>query len=525
MATNSRLDRTGVLYAGSAVGSGLGALLAFTHTPWLVAIGLLLVIAGPMTIASNLRRQLHATGHLPSDAGREPDDAAETTRPDLTHRFSLAHPVSGLPLREALLARMNADQIGVLGAIAFADFERLSAFDVELAERAFAVSTSRLRRMLPADRFAAQVDRGHIGLWIVGLDEDAVRAELDAIGYALGEAIDIDGQQIEPQIRIRAARFDASSGMEASVFLARTLASFALPTDAIGALQKPVADYADLARDRYALEQDLRRAVERRELSLAYQPLIDAREGRVCGAEALIRWSHPERGLVSPARFVPIMEAMGLASEIGLWVLNSAVREAQGWRGQGLGGLRVAVNVSSLQLERDDLPLLVERTLQHHDLPATALEIELTESVATSDADHCRRIFEALRAMGVKLAVDDFGTGYSGFSSLRALVFDKIKIDREFVTDVDRRSDSQAICHSIIALGRGLGIRVLAEGVERREEYEWLRRHGCCHFQGYYFGVPMAGAAFTAFTRDTARLEELLRLDAGPNRIHQRLRA
>lgn len=513
-----------MLSAGSVVGSGAGALLAFTQNPWLVAVGLLLVIAGPLAIVLSLRHQLYAATHGASGAPPEAE-AFETARPDLARRLSLAHPVSGLPLREALLARMNADQVGVLGAIAFADFERLSAFDVGLAERAFAVSTGRLRRMLPADRFAAQVDRGHIGLWIGGVDEAAVRTELDAIGYALGEAIDIDGQQIEPQIKIRAARFDASAGMEAGVFLARTLASFALPTDAIGAPQKPVADYADLARDRYVLEQDLRRAVERRELSLAYQPLIDATEGRVCGAEALIRWAHPERGLVSPARFVPIMEAMGLASEIGLWVLNGAVREAQGWRAQGLHGLRVAVNVSSLQLERDDLPLLVQRTLQHHDLPATALEIELTESVATSDADHCRRIFEGLRAMGVKLAVDDFGTGYSGFSSLRALTFDKIKIDREFVTDVDRRADSQAICHSIIALGRGLGIRVLAEGVERRAEYEWLRRHGCRHFQGYYFGMPMEGAAFAAFARDSARLAELLRLDAGPNRIHEKLRA
>jgi EAL domain-containing protein (putative c-di-GMP-specific phosphodiesterase class I) len=127
--------------------------------------------------------------------------------------------------------------------------------------------------------------------------------------------------------------------------------------------------------------------------------------------------------------------------------------------------------------------------------------------------------------MGVKLAVDDFGTGYSGFSSLRALAFDKIKIDREFVTDVDTRTDSQAICQSIIALARGLGIRVLAEGVERREEYEWLRRHGCQHFQGFYFARPMSGEAFIAFVRDTARLTELLRLGVTPKQIEERLRA
>lgn len=440
------------------------------------------------------------------------------------HRMAAAHPVSRLPLREALLARMNADQFGLLGALAFADFERLTAFDPRLGERVFAASAARLRQMLPVHRFVAQVDRGQIGLWFADGDISDARAELDAISYALSEAIEIEGQRIVPQVKSRIARFDIAAGLDAGAFLARTLASFALPADVVATTDRSVADYADSARDRYALEQDLRQAIERRELRLAFQPLIDAGRGRVAGAEALIRWTHPQRGPIPPARFVPIMEAMGLANEIGLWVLNAAAREAQNWRAHGLDQLRIAVNVSSLQLERDDLPVLVQRTLQHHDLPATALEIELTESVATSDAGHCRRIFGQLRAMGVKLAVDDFGTGYSGFASLRALAFDKIKIDREFVTDVDRRPDGQAICQSIGALGRGLGIRVLAEGVERREEYEWLRRHGCQHFQGYYFGRPMDGAAFVAFVQDTGQLADLLELDAGPGRIEKRLR-
>jgi EAL domain-containing protein (putative c-di-GMP-specific phosphodiesterase class I) len=245
----------------------------------------------------------------------------------------------------------------------------------------------------------------------------------------------------------------------------------------------------------------------------------------VCGAEALLRWQHPERGFVSPARFVPVMEAIGLASEIGAWVLNAAVREASEWRARGFSELRMAVNVSGVQLERDDLPILVERTLQRHALTAGCLEIELTESVATSNADHCRRIFQQLRDMGVKLAVDDFGTGYSGFSSLRTLRFDKIKIDREFVSNVDTRSDSQAICQSIIALARGLGIRVLAEGVERQAEYAWLRRHGCHHFQGYYFSRPLDADRFAVFVRDTRALDRLLSLGGERQTIVERLSA
>ena len=435
-------------------------------------------------------------------------------------RKSTAHPVSGLPLREALLARMSADRTGMLGAIAFSDFERLTAFDPALGERVFAAATGRLRAMLPADRLPAQVDRGRVALWFPGATPEAARAELDAIGYALGQSIDVDGREVVPEVKLRLARFDAGDALEPRTFLARTLASFTLPDGAVDPASAP-DDYARLARERYALEQELRQAIARRELRLVFQPLIDAGQGCVSGAEALIRWDHREFGSVPPSTFVPVVEAMGLASEFGLWALNSALREARDWAAQGLGHLRVAVNVSGLQLERDDLPVLVQRTLQRHELPATALEIELTESVATSDAEHCRCVFETLRAMGVKLAVDDFGTGYSGFASLRNLAFDKIKIDREFVTAIDTRRDSQAICQSMIALGRGLGIRVLAEGVERREEYDWLRRHGCQHFQGYHFSAPLTPEAFVAYARNTAGLAAALRPKGARDRIQE----
>jgi EAL domain-containing protein (putative c-di-GMP-specific phosphodiesterase class I) len=287
----------------------------------------------------------------------------------------------------------------------------------------------------------------------------------------------------------------------------------------------PMVDQAETARDRYALEQDLRQAIDRREFRLVYQPLIDASQGCVGGAEALIRWEHPTRGLISPSCFVPMIEAMGLAQEMGMWALNTAVRDACGWAALGHNRLRVAVNVSSLQLNSGDLPQMVLRTLQSHGASASQLEIELTESVATSDTEQCRVIFQALRAMGVKLAVDDFGTGYSGFSTLRTLAFDKIKIDREFVTDVDTRSDSQAICQSIIALGRGLGIRVLAEGIERFAEYEWLRRHGCHHFQGYYFDQPMTSEALVAFVRDRDALADRLNTRIDATKIMERLTA
>ena len=509
--------------AGTVALCGRGETIPSLVTLLIVSIG----ANGLLLLAGRRRRNLDgkATGQArPALAADSVPIVAPEQASPIRHHRSPTHPVSGLPVREALLAQMNADRRGLLGAIALADFDRLSAFDPTLAEQVFAIVTARLQTMLPRGRFAAQVDRGQVGLWFGPAASEAdARPELDAIAYALSEEVSVDGQRITPQIKMRLACFDADGAVEANAFVARTLASFSLAAGTPAGAEQ-LTDYAGVAQDRFSLEQDLRQAISRRELRLEYQPLIDAGAGRVSGAEALIRWDHGDRGAIAPTRFIPIVEAMGMASEIGLWALNAAARQASEWRAGGLDNLRMAVNVSGLQLERDDLPILVQRTLERHQLGPTALEIELTESVATSDADHCRRIFQALRAIGVKLAVDDFGTGYSGFSSLRTLAFDKIKIDREFITAVDQRADSQAICQSIIALGRGLGIRVLAEGVERREEYEWLRRHGCLHFQGFYFARPLSGEAFAAFARQRTTLATLLAI-GGADIIETRLKA
>ncbi len=456
----------------------------------------------------------------------------ETSFAALDRRLNQRHTVSGLPTREPLLARMTEDGRGVLGVVALIDFDRLCAFDPALGERVLLAIVDRMARMLPTDRLVAHVDRAHLALWFgPGVGDDAATAQLDAIGYALGDAIPDGAREILPEIRVRLGRY-SDDGASPQALLARTLASFTLapgtPATTTGkGTGTPLLDPATAAGERYALEQDLRQAIGRGEFQMHFQPLIDAGARRVCGAEALIRWRHPTRGAVPPSRFVPVMEAMGLAHEIGLWTLNAATREARGWQVQGLAGLRVAVNVSGHQLERDDMGALVERTLARHSLGPDALEIELTEGVATGDSDRARRLFDSLRALGVRIAIDDFGTGYSSFATLRTLSFDKIKIDREFITGVDVRRDSQAICQSIIALGRGLGIRVLAEGVERAEEYHWLCRHGCAHFQGYYFSPPLVGADFVSFVRDTDGLATLLTPGPGhvPRSITERLTA
>ncbi|WP_432767552.1 MAG: EAL domain-containing protein [Sphingopyxis sp.] len=425
----------------------------------------------------------------------------------IERRLIERHGVSGLPTREPLLDRMEADGSGVLGAFALDDFERLAGFDPDFAERVLMAIVGRIARMVPADRLIAHVDQAHFAIWYgKDVDPSRARAEIDSISYALGGSVTVDQREILPSISTRCAAL--IDGITPQLLLTRTLASFAL--EDMPETHELSAEAIAQVQERYAMEQDLRSAIGRAEFHLFFQPLIDASSQCVTGAEALIRWNHSERGSVPPAQFMPIVEASGLAEEVGLWVLNAAARQASEWQGAPSGPLQIAINISANQLHNPDFPQFLSRTLHNHSLDAACLEIELTEGVASTDDAELARLFAEIRALGVKIAIDDFGTGYSSFSTLRQLTFDKIKIDREFVTDVHRRPHSQAICQSIIALGRGLDIRVLAEGVETAAEYRWLARHGCRFFQGYYFARPLAPADFVKFLDDRASLVALL---------------
>jgi EAL domain-containing protein (putative c-di-GMP-specific phosphodiesterase class I)/GGDEF domain-containing protein len=428
-------------------------------------------------------------------------EAIDAAIDPIRHRLVRRHRGTGLPTREPLLAAMRADltdrRHGTLCIFEFCDFDRLSAFDLDIADEAIMLLAGRISRMVGDHALVAQIDRARIGAWFRAGDREVIRSEIDAICYALSETITIDDQDILPEIASgRASAPDDGEGADQLMMAAiATLAGIQRRIDHGGGAAAPVAWRA---RDAFALEQDLHHAITRGEFELAYQPLVDAGASRICGAEALIRWHHPQRGLIMPSQFIPLVEASGMAHDIGMWALNTACRQARAWQRGGLAGLSVAVNLSACQLEQDDLPVMIARTMSRHGLGAGMLEVELTETVAAGDTLRARKLFEGLRARGVSIAIDDFGTGYSSLSYLRQLSFDKLKIDREFVTDVDSRPASQAICQSVIALGRGLGIHVLAEGVERAEEFDWLTQHGCTLFQGFYFGRPMAPRDFSA---------------------------
>jgi len=247
-------------------------------------------------------------------------------------------------------------------------------------------------------------------------------------------------------------------------------------------------------RDQAELLQDLRSAIERHQLHLYYQPKIDAFSLQVTGAEALLRWEHPRRGMVSPTVFIPLAERHGLIGSIGLWVVNEACRQAAEWRSQGLR-MRMAVNISGHQMRQDDLVQHIVNALQRHNIRPERLTCEITESVAMEDTAHTREAFERLRRAGLHVSIDDFGTGYSSLAALRKLPAAELKIDRAFVTDLATSEQARGIAKAIVQMAHTLGLRVVAEGVETEAQRDLLVGLGCDELQGYLFARPMTAAS------------------------------
>ncbi|NVM77422.1 EAL domain-containing protein (putative c-di-GMP-specific phosphodiesterase class I) [Duganella sp. SG902] len=254
------------------------------------------------------------------------------------------------------------------------------------------------------------------------------------------------------------------------------------------------------ARERLRIEGALRSALERQEFVLHYQPQVDLRSGRVVGMEALLRWQHPELGMVAPHRFIGLAEETGLIVEIGAWVLRTACAQARGWIDDGHGQLRIAVNLSPRQFGEPQLLSAIAEVLRDTGLPPSCLDIELTEGLFMHDVAQAVELLHKLKALGLALSIDDFGTGYSSFSYLRHFPIDVLKIDRSFVSDIGEDGEA-AIVVSIIALAHNLKLRVIAEGVETAGQLDYLRRHGCDEIQGYYFSPPLPAADFEQLLR------------------------
>ena len=255
------------------------------------------------------------------------------------------------------------------------------------------------------------------------------------------------------------------------------------------------------ARHRASIISALRKALDRDEFHLVYQPRMSLSDGSITGVEALLRWNSPELGEISPAVFVPLAEESGLILAIGNWVIREACARLEAWRRLGLLDLSVGINVSVLQLLRGNLADYLETMLHAHGLPADRIELELTESMVMQNAQQATAVLNALRGVGVSLAIDDFGTGYSSLVYLKRLPIDTLKIDKEFVDDLTRDPDDEAITSTIITMGHSLGLNVIAEGVETEEQLDFLREHGCDEIQGHWLSRPLGAEQCLAFIR------------------------
>lgn len=251
------------------------------------------------------------------------------------------------------------------------------------------------------------------------------------------------------------------------------------------------------AVERQSLESALYRALEKQEFFLHFQPKVNLKTGEITGVEALLRWRHPERGLMPPSQFIPIAEDCGLILPIGRWVMDAACRQAQAW--QSAGKLPVAVNVSAAEFRAPGFVDGVRAVLKDTGLDAHCLELELTERVLMDDAESTATVLQELKSMGVGLAIDDFGTGYSSLSYLAQFPIDTLKIDQSFVKKIDTNYENSSIVSAIIGMGKNLGLKVIAEGVETPEQRAYLLSQGCTEGQGYLLSPPIAGAEFTSF--------------------------
>jgi len=256
------------------------------------------------------------------------------------------------------------------------------------------------------------------------------------------------------------------------------------------------AEMSTFFPDRLMLENDLRKALDRRELELYYQPKFDVASGAIRGMEALVRWNHPTRGVIGPAEFIPLAEETGLIARLGQWVLREACRQNSAWQLEGLAPLRVAVNISGAQLRHGDLADTVALALRDASLEPRHLEIEITESVVMQNASTALLMLDRLSQMGVHLAVDDFGTGYSSLSYLKRFPLNTLKIDRSFINDLSTDRDDAVIVQAIIALAHSLQLEVVAEGVEHPSQLVVLKEFGSDQYQGFLRSRPLPAPEF-----------------------------
>jgi diguanylate cyclase (GGDEF)-like protein len=443
-------------------------------------------------------------------------------------------PLTGLPNRVLLDDRLaqavaHADRDQQAFAVMVCDLDRFKLINDSLGHRAGDELLQEVaRRLTGAARNIDTVARLGGDEFVLVMNPVSGRAEAEAFAQRAIEAVRPPVQiagisiHISPSIGIA---FYPVDGVAVDTLLAHAdAAMYAAKERGRNNVQCYAPGMSARTQNEVRLESDLHAAVTQQQFELHYQPKVDTASGCVFSAEALVRWRHPERGLVPPAEFIPLAEECGLIGAIGEWVIREACRQARAWQKAGLAPLRVAVNLSASQFRAGELVETIRRALADAELEPGFLEVELTESAVMSDPEESIKILEQLSRMGVILSVDDFGTGYSSMSYLRRFPIDKLKIDRSFITEVMDRPDDASIVRAIVSLAHSLRLKVVAEGVESPSQLEFLAALGCDQYQGYHFSPPLPAGEFETLMRRIQSSEaEFMANDAV--RTHSKLAA
>ncbi len=447
-----------------------------------------------------------ATGVLSSKMFRRLRRASdELTQREARSRHAAKHDaLSGLPNRQhmvehvdATLAAPDFGDAGERAIAAYVDVDRFKDINDtlghETGDKLIKAVSKRLAARLRDDDFLARFGGDEFAILCVSNDADA-DAQLSArIAGAFDEPFAIDGQTIRVTASIGIARAP-EHGLSADELMRH--ADIALYEAKSQGRDRAMTFSTEMARQvetRRTIEVDLRAAIEREELRLTYQPIVSCQTGTIIGAEALMRWRHPLKGEIPPSTFIPIAEISGLMPALGTWVLEQAIKDSRQWP-----GIEIAVNLSPVQLKQADLEAVLKRLTAQYDVAPSRIVLEITEGVLLEATDQTKATLQGLQEMGFKTALDDFGTGYSSLSYLCNFKFDKIKIDRSFVTNVSTAVTSRTIVQSVVSLGRGLGMRIVAEGVESECEAAMMSHLGCTELQGYFFSRPLAAPQLTA---------------------------